>query len=180
MGLVTKTKSWIDNEGVNYDDMNANFDTLYALINGNIDNDNIKSAAGISDSKITFTTNHWVRGVISLATGDITVGTGKDEFTIPSTIPSGKWVMEKVEIELDIAPSSGKTITVDVNKGGTTILSAPISIADTAILSTSTTPSVTALSAGDRLTFDLDTVTSGTETFRIRVNIIIKQYIQTA
>jgi hypothetical protein len=87
--------------------------------------------------------------------------------------------VEKVEVEVDIAPSSGKTLTIDVNKGGTTILSAPISVADTAILTTAN-PSITALSAGDRLTLDIDTATSGIATFRVRVNLVIKQYVQTA
>jgi len=160
--------------------MNANFDTLYTVINGNIENDNIKTGAAIAATKINFSTTHWVRGVISLSTGDIYAGTGKDEFTIPQTIPANKWVIESVEVEVDIAPGSGKTLTIDVNKGGTTILSAPISVADTAIISTGNTPSVTALSAGDRLTLDIDTATADLATFRVRANLIIKQYIQTA
>lgn len=178
MATVTKTKTWADNEAVNYSDMNANFDTLYSVVNGNLDNDNVKSAAGISASKISFGTSVWVRSVLSLATSDISVGAGKDEFTIPATIPSGKWVVESVEVELDIAPGSGKTLTVDVNKGGTTILSSTISVADSAILSTGNTPSVTALSAGDRLTLDIDTATAGLATTRCRANLIIKHYLQ--
>lgn len=178
MSTVTKTKTWADNSAVTYSDMNANFDTLYTLVNGNIDNDNIKSGAGISASKIAFGTVVWNRGVLSLATSDISVGTGKDEFTIPQTIPAGKWVIESVEVEVDTAPTSGKTLTIDLNKAGTTMLSAPISVADSAIVSTGNTPSVTALSAGDRITIDIDTATSGIASTRVRVNVIIKQYIQ--
>ena len=178
MATVTKTKTWADNSAVTYSDMNANFDTLYTLVNGNIDNDNIKSGAAISASKISFSTTVWNRGVLSLATSDISTGTGKDEFTIPASIPSGKWVIETVEVEVDTAPTSGKTLTIDLNKAGTTMLSAPISVADSAILSTGNTPSVTALSAGDRITIDIDTATSGIASTRVRVNVIIKQYIQ--
>lgn len=178
MATITKTKTWADNENVNYSDMNANFDTVYSLVNGNIDNDNIKSGAAISASKVSFGTSVWVRSVLSLATSDISVGTGKDEFTIPQTIPSGKWVIESVEVEVDTAPGSSKTLTIDVNKGGTTILSSAISVSDSAIISTGNTPSVTAVSAGDRFTIDIDTATSGIATTRVRVNVIIKHYLQ--
>lgn len=178
MATITLGKQWSDAEAVNYTDMNGNFTTIYTLVNGNLDNDNIKSAAGISATKITFGTSVWQRGVMSLATSDISVGTGKDEFTIPQAIPSGKWVIESVEVEVDTAPTSGKTLTIDLNKAGTTMLSAPISIADSAIVSTGNTPSVTALSAGDRITIDIDTATSGIASTRVRVNVIIKQYIQ--
>jgi len=181
MGTITLGKQWTDNEAVNYNDMNGNFTTIYSLVNGNIDNDNIKSSAGISTSKIAWSTGTWVRSILSLATADISAGTGKDEFTIPATVPSGKFVLESVELELDVAPGSSKTLTVDVNKNGTTILSSPITIEDTTstLISTGNTPSVTSMSAGDRYTFDVDAATSGISTTRCRVNIIIKQYIQT-
>jgi len=179
MALVTKTKTWVDNEGVNYDDMNANFDTLYTLVNGAIDNTNIAAGAAIAASKLAFGTAVYTKSVISLSTGDIWVATGKDEFTIPATIGSGKWVIETVEVEVDVAPGTGKTLTVDLNKAGATILSAPIDIADTAILSTGNTPSATTLAAGNRLTFDIDAATSGLATTRVRVNIVVKQYFTT-
>lgn len=180
MATITLGKQWSDNEAVNYSDMNGNFTTIYSEFNGNIDNDNIKSGAAISASKISFGTSVWVRSVLSLATSDISVGTGKDEFTIPQTIPSSKWVIESVEVEVDTAPGSSKTLTIDVNKGGTTILSSAISVTNSSIISTGNTPSVTALSAGDRLTLDIDTATSGIASTRVRANLIIKHYMQTA
>lgn len=178
MGLVTKTKTWSDNENVNYSDMNANFDTLYNVVNGNLDDDNIKSGAAISATKINFGTNVFTRSVLSLATSDISEGTDKDEFTIPSTIPSGKWVIESIDVEVDQAPGSGKTLTIDINKGGATILSSTISLSDSDILSAGNTPDTTELSAGDRLTLDIDTATSGIASTRVRANLVIKQYIQ--
>lgn len=56
MGAITKTKTWADNDTVNYTDINANFDSLYNEVNGNLDNTNIKSSAAISESKIAFST----------------------------------------------------------------------------------------------------------------------------
>lgn len=45
MGTISKTKTWIDNDGVNYTDINANFDTLYNEVNGNLDADNVDNTS---------------------------------------------------------------------------------------------------------------------------------------
>lgn len=55
MGLITKGKTWADNDKVNYTDINGNFDTIYNEFNGNIDNANIKSSAAIDTTKISGT-----------------------------------------------------------------------------------------------------------------------------
>lgn len=178
MGTVTRPNSFVAGNTIVASEVNDDFNTLYNEFNGNIENSNIDAAAAIAASKINFGTSVWVRSVLSLATSDISTGTGKDEFTIPATIPSGKWVIESVEVEVDTAPGSSKTLTVDVNKAGTTILSSAISITNSSVLSTGNTPSVTALSAGDRMTIDIDTATSGIATTRARVNLIIKHYLQ--
>ena len=52
MGIITKDKTWADNENVTFTDINADFDALYNEFNGNIDNANIKAGAGIESSKI--------------------------------------------------------------------------------------------------------------------------------
>jgi len=55
MGLITKQKSWVDAENVNYTDLNADFDTLYTEVNGNLDNANFDASAAIDPSKISGT-----------------------------------------------------------------------------------------------------------------------------
>jgi len=55
MGVISKTKTWVDEENVNYTDLNGNFDNVYNEVNGNLDNSNIKSSAAISTSKISGT-----------------------------------------------------------------------------------------------------------------------------
>lgn len=55
MGLISKTKTWADEENVNYTDINGNFDNVYNEFNGNIDNDNIDASAAISTTKISGT-----------------------------------------------------------------------------------------------------------------------------
>lgn len=55
MGLISKIKTWVASELVSANDLNGNFDIIYQAFNGNIDNTNIKTAAGIAESKIAFT-----------------------------------------------------------------------------------------------------------------------------
>ena len=154
----------------------------YSKLNltGNIVNADIGAAAAIAVTKIDFGTNMWTRHCLSLTSSDISAGTGKDEFTFQTSLPASKMVIETVEVEVDTAPGSGKTLTVDLNKAGSSILSSAISITDSSIINTGNTPSDTAIAADNRFTFDIDTATAGLSTTRVRVNIWIKQYFQTS
>ena len=53
MGLVTKNHTFSTGK-IKASEHNDNFDTLYTLVNGNINNDNVTSGAGIVEAKITF------------------------------------------------------------------------------------------------------------------------------
>lgn len=79
---------------------------------------------------------------------------------IPQTITVDRAAtIDKVYIHLETAPGSGKTLTVDVNKGGTTIFTTQgnrPSIADTSTTDESGTPDVTSLAKNDELTMDVD------------------------
>ena len=44
MGIITKTKTWADQDNVNYTDINANFDTLYTEVNGNLNASNVDTS----------------------------------------------------------------------------------------------------------------------------------------
>lgn len=55
MGVITKPKTWIDNENVTYTDLNGVADTIYNEFNGHIENANIDSDAAIDPSKISGT-----------------------------------------------------------------------------------------------------------------------------
>lgn len=72
MGIITKPKTWEDNENVTYTDINANFDNLYNEVNGSLDNTNIKASAGIEASKLDATvvetdTNQTITGVKTMS-----------------------------------------------------------------------------------------------------------------
>lgn len=55
MGVITKPKTWADNEKLLYTDLNSTVDTVYNEFNGNIENANVKSGAAIDVSKISGT-----------------------------------------------------------------------------------------------------------------------------
>ncbi len=54
-GTVTKPNTFSPNTIIRSSDVNQDFDTLYTLVNGNIDNNNIASGAAIDASKISGT-----------------------------------------------------------------------------------------------------------------------------
>lgn len=51
-GIVTKPTTFVNGTIADASQVNANYDTLYTLVNGNIDNANVKAAAGIVFSKL--------------------------------------------------------------------------------------------------------------------------------
>lgn len=61
MGLITKQHTYVDNDPIVYSDMNANWDALYNLVNGGLDDANIAAGAGIDPLKIS-------GGAVTLAT----------------------------------------------------------------------------------------------------------------
>jgi hypothetical protein len=58
MALISKPKTWTHGEqGVAAEDLNADFDALYQVINGGLGNSNLAADARISESKIAFNSN---------------------------------------------------------------------------------------------------------------------------
>lgn len=55
MGTITKPNDLVANTPAKADDVDGNFETIYSEFNGNIDDDNVKPAAGIQVSKISGT-----------------------------------------------------------------------------------------------------------------------------
>jgi len=56
MGTVSKTHTAASGAVIPSSGINTNFDTLYTLVNGNVDNDNIKASAGIVATKLNLAT----------------------------------------------------------------------------------------------------------------------------
>lgn len=163
---ILKTKTWADNEGVNYDDMNANFDTLYAKLNGNIENEDIKASAGIVESKIAFNTSsgHSHNGTDSKL---ITINRAFT-WTILGTLATGNnqgaqyIVPQNMTVVKIWGKCSASNVQVRVRKNGSDIKSG-FEVGSSVTSSTSFTS--TSLTAGDVLTFDITAINGATDVF---------------
>ena len=105
---------------------------------------------------------------IGIAVGDettvLTTGTGKVEFQMPYA-----FTLTEVRATVTTAPTTNNGFTVDINEGGTSILSTKITIdANEKTSVTATTPAVisdSSLADSGVITVDLDALSSGaTET----------------
>jgi hypothetical protein len=184
MGLVTRTYTYTAGNTINPTENNSNENTLYTLVNGNIDNDNIKTAAAIASTKIAIvdpSTNYAHTGTYDSLDDHISDavahGGGLSQMerfrynvltTGTSVVPrwynkSGQTkTIEAVFVHVGTAPT-GASLIVDVNKNGTTIFTTQDNrptIAATETSDTSGTPDVTSVEDGDYLDFDIDQVGS--------------------
>lgn len=126
--------------------------------------------------KTTPTTDILPRGdtVITRAIGsigaDLTTGTTKDVFRMPFAV-----VVEKIVASVNVAPVDA-TLTVDVNEGGSTILSTKLTIdSGEKTSTTAATPAVLSdrlLAADSEITIDIDQVGSTTAGQYLTVQII--------
>lgn len=108
------------------------------------------------------------------AEGNLTTGAKNLRVYMP-----GAYKIDSVFIAANTA-SSGSAIIVDVNKGGTTIFTNQANrpqIAVGANTGTSGVPDVTALAAGDYLTFDIDQIGVGTTGADLTVHVRCKQQL---
>jgi len=82
MALITKSKTFVDNEKLLYTDLNSLMDTIYNEFNGSISNTNIASDAAIATTKISGTAAT-ISGVETLTNKTISTGSalaaGADE-----------------------------------------------------------------------------------------------------
>lgn len=129
MATLTKPKTWADNENVLYTDLNSSFDTIYNEFNGNIDNANIKSSAGIVESKLAFSTSSGhdhdgvnskaiPKGFVFTVTGTLSVSTDP----APWLVITQTLTITKAYANVKTAPTAASLI-VDIEKstdnGGT-------------------------------------------------------------
>jgi len=174
MGLITRPNTYTAGNTIDPTENTTNETTLYSLVNGNIDNDNIKAAAGILESKIAFNTSsgHSHDGVDSrliksvaqlerhvynvLATGTNVCPRLYNKSGLTLTISN-------IFIYAETAPT-GADIIVDVNKEGTSIFATTQANRPTITAAsnsgTSGTPDTTSWADGSYLTFDIDQVGS--------------------
>lgn len=175
MGLISRIKEWVDNEKLNYNDLNSEFDTIHTVINGNLANANIDSSAAIAYSKLNLTGN--VADADIASTADVKLG------TITYAIDGGGGVIQTgvagdLEVPFNctltqvtmLADQSG-SIVVDIWKDSLanypptdadsiTASAVPTISSDTDSQDTTLTGWTTSISAGDVLRFNVDSCTS--------------------
>ena len=106
-----------------------------------------------------------------------TEGTDKGTFVFA---PGVAGTIEEVYLIAKTAPGADKTLTVDVNKNGTTIFTTQAnrpSLVDTAKTDTSGTPDVTTFAKNDLFTIDVDVSTATTAVADVIVLIRGKQKV---
>lgn len=78
MGLISKDNTFATDATIVASEHNANFDEIYNEFNGNIDNNNIKSGAGIVDTKLAqVTTASKVHGTAITGLASVPSGAGR-------------------------------------------------------------------------------------------------------
>jgi hypothetical protein len=182
MGLVTRTYTYTAGNTINPTENNANENTLFTLVNGNIDNDNIKTAAGIVSTKIAIVDPSYPHTSTYDTLDDhisdsVAHGGGLSQFerfrynvlsTGTSVVP--RWYNKSGQTKTITAvfgyvatAPTGANLIVDVNYDGTTIFTTQsnrLTIAATETSGTSGTPEVVTVEDGHYIDFDIDQVGS--------------------
>jgi hypothetical protein len=175
MALITKPKTFIDNEKLLYTDLNSLMDTIYNEFNGSISNANLDGSAAISYSKLSLTTSILDADISN--TADIKLGS--IEVIIDgggAAITTG--IKSDIEVPFNctitavtlLADQTG-SIVVDIWKDtyanypptdSDSITSASVPTISTATNSQNTTLSgwTTTVTAGDTLRFNVDSCTT--------------------
>ena len=146
--------------------------SLLTNMNGDVDVNGNLSANTVSATTY-YNTPFELVAACSDETTPITTGTTKVTFRMPCAVN-----LTSVRASLTTAQTSGSTFTVDINSGGTSILSTKLTIDNTEKTSTTAaTPAVlssTLISDDTEITVDVDTVGSGTAT-GLKITLIGKR-----
>lgn len=171
MGIISKPNTYTAGGTITASEVNANEDALYTLVNGNLENANIKSSAAIAYSKLALGTSILDTDISN--TADIKLG------TIEYVIDGGGGVIQTgikgdLEIPFDctitqvtMLADQSTTTTVDVWKDtlanfpptdadSITASAVPTITADTNSQDTTLTGWTTDIDAGDVLRFNVD------------------------
>ena len=124
MGLIQKPYTFTALSSIIASEHNSNDDTIYNLVNGNIENVNISSSAAIANSKLAAPNSYF------------TVCIGKDGQYTSTVDPISTFQMPFSATLVEVSASArsidttdgDETYTVDLEEAGTTVLSSAISI----------------------------------------------------
>lgn len=116
-GLVTKPNTFSPSTIIRSSDVNANFDTLFSLVNGNIDNSNLAAGANIAASKIAGT------AIVSVPSSTQTIT------LTSSTQLIVKGAVGQTADPFDIQNSAGNSLFSILSNGATNVSSGTLYIA---------------------------------------------------
>lgn len=125
MGLVTKSYTFSAGTTIVAAEHNTNFDTLYNLVNGNIENTNIKANAAIANTKLASPNSYFTVCIHHEGQETSTVDP-LAAFQMPFAATLTEVSCHARDID---TTDADETYTVDVEEEGTSVLSSAISIA---------------------------------------------------
>lgn len=129
MGTVTKDFTFSTGATISASEHNSNFDTLYTLVNGNIDNDNISGSASIANSKLANPNSYFT---ITICKDGPFTSTMDPMATF--IMPFAATLVEASVSAINIVVGGGSnSYTMDLEENGTTVLSSPITMVDNGV-----------------------------------------------
>lgn len=123
MGTVSKSYTFTAGNTIIAAEHNTNFDTLYNLVNGNIDNDNIASNAAIVSTKLASPNSYFTICI----TKDGQYTSSLDPVST-FQMPFAATLIEVSACARDLDVAGTNAYTVDIEEAGTTVLSSAISL----------------------------------------------------
>lgn len=124
MGLESKPYTFSVGSTIKSSEHNSNFDTLYNLVNGGIDTDNIDSSANIANTQLANPNSYFTICICRDGQFTSTV-----DPLATFQMPFSATLTEVSVCARDIDTTSGnETYTVDLEEAGTSVLSSAINI----------------------------------------------------
>lgn len=124
MGEITKSFTFSTGQAIVASEHNSNFDKLFNLVNGAIDNDNIDSSAAIANTKLAAPKNYFCVALTS--DGQYTTGvTALRTFQMPFAATLTE--VSACARDIDTA-SANEAYSIDVLEAGVSVLSSVINL----------------------------------------------------
>ena len=123
MGTITKSYTFSTGSPIKASEHNTNFDTVYELVNGKIDDDNIVASAAITNTKLANPKSYFTMVLTSDGQHAATVD---PLFTFQMPFAATLTEMSACARDLDVAGTN--SYTVDLEEAGTSVLDSAIAL----------------------------------------------------
>ena len=123
MGTVSKSFTFSTSATILASEHNTNFDTLYTLVNGNLNTDNLASNAAIVNTQLANAKAYFTIAICRDGQFSTTINP-----LAAFQMPFAATLTEVSVHARDIDTATNETYTVDIEEAGTSVLSSAISI----------------------------------------------------